>query len=67
MSLVEIKSEVEKLSPDELAELAAFIRERDNAVWDRQIDDDFAEGGRLLSVLDEVRKDLHVGRVEELP
>jgi len=30
MSLAEIKSAVEALSPDELAELVAFIREREN-------------------------------------
>ena len=44
MSLAEIKSAVDALSPEELAELAAFIRERDNAAWDRQIDVDFAGG-----------------------
>jgi hypothetical protein len=67
MSLVEIKSSVEELSPAELAELAAFIRERDSTVWDRQIDADFAEGGRLGFVMDEVRSDLMAGRLEELP
>lgn len=67
MSLVEIKSSVEELSPAELAELAAFIWERDSAVWDRQIDADFAEGGRLRFVVDEVRADLTAGRLEELP
>jgi hypothetical protein len=67
MSLAEIKSAVDHLSPKELAELAAFIRERDGAVWDREIDQDFAEGGRLRPVLEEVRADLRAGRVEELP
>ncbi len=33
MSLAEIKSAVDQLSRKELAELAAFIRERDNAAW----------------------------------
>jgi hypothetical protein len=67
MSLAEIKTAVDQLSPRELAELAAFIRERDNAAWDRQIDEDFAETGRLRRVLDEVRDDARAGRVEELP
>ena len=35
MSLAEIKNAVDSLSPEELAELAAFIRERDNAAWDK--------------------------------
>jgi hypothetical protein len=67
MSLAEIKSAVDALSPEELAELAAFIRERDNATWDRQIDADFAEGGRLREVADEVRADTRVGKLQDLP
>jgi hypothetical protein len=54
MSLAEIKEAVNKLSKAELAELAAFIRERDNAAWDREIDADFAEDGRLRSVVNAV-------------
>ena len=67
MSLAEIKTAVDQLSPKEFAELIAFLRERDRAAWDRQIDEDFDEDGRLRPVLDEVRDDLHAGRVEELP
>jgi len=47
MSLAEIKNAVDTLSPGELAELAAFIRQRGDAAWDQQIDADFAENGRL--------------------
>jgi hypothetical protein len=53
MSLAEIKTAVDQLSPRELAELEAFIRDRDNAAWDRQID--------------EVRDDARAGRLQELP
>ena len=67
MSLAEIKTAVDQLSPRELRELAAFIRERDNAAWDREIDEDFSETGRLRRVLDEVRGDARAGRLEELP
>lgn len=67
MSLAEIKSAVAELSEAELTELAAFIRKREDSAWDRQIDADFAENGRLRGVLDEVRADLRAGRVEELP
>ena len=67
MSLAEIKDAVETLSPRELAELAAFIRERENAAWDRQIDSDFAEGGRLRPLLEELRENIRAGRLEELP
>jgi len=67
MSLAEIKSAVDELSEAELAELAAFIRKREESAWDRQIDADFAENGRLRGILEEVRADLQAGRVEELP
>jgi hypothetical protein len=67
MSLAEIKEAVNKLSKAELAELAAFIRERDNAAWDREIDADFADDGRLRSVVNEIEADFREGRLEELP
>jgi hypothetical protein len=67
VSLAEIKTAVDALSPEELAELAAFIRERDQAGWDRQIDADFAEGGRLHSVAEDVRADIRAGRLQDLP
>lgn len=58
---------MDALSPEELAELAAFIRERDQAAWDRQIDADFAEGGRLHRVAEDVRVDIRAGRLQDLP
>jgi hypothetical protein len=67
VSLTEIKSAVDALSPEELAELAAFIRERDDAAWDCQIDRDFAEDGRLQRVAEEVRADIRAGRLQDLP
>jgi len=67
MSLAEIKDAVETLSPGELAELASFVRERENAAWDRQIEADFADDGRLRPVLDEVGEDIRAGRLEGLP
>ena len=67
MSLAEIKEAVNKLSKAEFAELAVFIREQDDAAWDREIDADFAKDGRLRSVVEEVRADIRDGRLEELP
>ena len=67
MSLTELKSAVEQLPPPELAELAALVRQRGEAIWDRQMDGDFAGEGRLRAVLEEVRADLRAGRMEELP
>lgn len=67
MSVAEIKKAIEELTSRELAEVSAFVAERGAAAWDRQIDEDFAEGGRLRSVLEEVRGDLRSGRLEDLP
>ena len=67
VSLTEIKSAVETLSADELAELAAFVRDRENRAWDKQIDADFAEGGRLSRIAEEAREDIRTGRPQDLP
>ncbi len=67
MSVAEIKQAVKVLSPEELAEVSAFIAEYAAAAWDRQLDADFAEGGRLRSVLEEVKADLRAGHLENLP
>jgi hypothetical protein len=42
----------------ELAELVSFVGQRENAAWVRQIDADFADGGRLRPLLNELREDL---------
>ena len=67
MSLAELKLAVHELSAHDLAELASFIRKEDAKAWDDQIDEDFAEGGRLRGMLDEVRDDLRRGKVGDLP
>ena len=67
MSVAEIKKAIDELTPVELAEVSAFLAERDAATWDKQIDEDFAAGGRLHGLLEEVRADIHAGRLEDLP
>jgi hypothetical protein len=67
MSLAELKQAVHELSTNDLAELASFIREEDAKAWDDQIDEDFAEGGRLRGLIAEVREDLRCGQVGDLP
>lgn len=67
MSLTDLKSAVDRLPSDELAELSAYIQRQEDAAWDDQIDADFAPGGRLSAVLDEVRSDIRAGRLGDLP
>ena len=63
MSLLEIKSAVDALSPAELAELATYVRERDSAAWDAQIEEDAAAGKLdfLFEEADEARKNGTLG------
>jgi len=67
VSLAEIKSAVEALSPDELAELAAFIRDQDSQAWDREIEKDFAPGGKHHEALEAIDAAIDSGNFKPLP
>ena len=66
MSLAEIKSAVRELSPKELAELASFISEQDNAAWDEQMEKD-AASGKLDSLFEEAERERAAGQLRDLP
>ena len=66
MSLAEIKRAVDELSVKELAELAAFIRERDSESWDQQIEEDAAVG-KLDFLFDETEKARTTGTLRDGP
>jgi len=66
MSLAEIKAAINDLSVKELAELAAFIRERDNAAWDQQIEED-ASAGKLDFLFEEAEKARAAGTLRDWP
>jgi hypothetical protein len=56
MSRVEtLEHEIEKLSPEEFAELRNWLLERDWASWDQQIERDSASG-KLDHIFDQARK-----------
>jgi hypothetical protein len=40
----EIESEIEALAPEEFSRIARWFRERDQALWDRQVDADSVSG-----------------------
>ena len=67
MSVGEIKEAVGKLTPAELAEVSAFIAQKEAKDWDAKIDADFASVGRLAAVLEEVKADYKAGRTRDLP
>lgn len=60
MGLAEIKSAVDKLSHRELAELAAFIRERDSRAWEEQLEADAASGKLDFLFEEAARERLHL-------
>lgn len=66
MSLTEIKDAVRELSPKELAELAAFVSEQDNAEWDKQMGAD-AAGGKLDFLFDEAKRERAAGQLRDWP
>jgi hypothetical protein len=47
MNVGEIKEAVRKLTPAELAEVSAFIAQKEAKDWDAKIDADFAPGGAV--------------------
>ena len=66
MSFAEIKTAVRELSPEELAELTAFIARHDNAAWDAQTDADAATG-RLDFLFEEAASKRVAGKLRDWP
>jgi hypothetical protein len=61
----EIEDAIRKLPAEDLAELRAWFAEFDAAAWDRQFEQDVAEG-RLDALADEALRDLREGRCTDL-
>ena len=55
MSLSEIQQAVEALSPDEQAALTKWMADRDNELWDLEMERDFAPGGAGMELLEEAK------------
>lgn len=67
MSLAEIKNAVSELSPEQLAELTAFIFEQDNAdAWDQQMQKD-AAAGKLDFLVEEAERARKDGTLRDWP
>ena len=67
MSLAEIEEAVEKLSPEDLAKLAAHIARRDKLAWDREIEEDFSPGGKHEETLQKIDAEIDAGNSTPLP
>jgi hypothetical protein len=67
MSLAEIEEAINKLSPAELAKLAAHIARRDKRAWDEEIEKDFSPGGKHEEALEKIDAEIDAGKFMPLP
>ena len=63
--LEKLEREIQKLSPEELANLRDWFRKYDADAWDRQIEED-VRGGRLDRLAEEALAAHKAGRTKEL-
>ena len=67
MSLVEIERAVDELSPKELAKLAHYVARRDKLAWDKELQKDFAPGGKHEKALEKIDAEIKSGDFTPLP
>jgi len=65
-TVTEIKRAAERLPPEDLAKLAAWINRRQALAWDRELKAD-AKAGRLDKLVDEALEELGSGRTTPAP
>ncbi|HEY2921996.1 MAG TPA: hypothetical protein VGK77_23665 [Candidatus Binatia bacterium] len=58
---------MDELSPKELTELAAYITRRDKFAWNREIEEDFAPGGKHEKTLEKIDAEIDSGNFTPLP
>ena len=62
----EIETAIQKLKPQEIDEVADWLQELREELWDKQIDAD-AKAGRLDKLMEEAKQDYLAGRCKPLP
>lgn len=67
MSLADIEKAVDRLSPEELAKLAAYIACHDNLAWDKELEEDFSQGGKHKKMLQKIDAEIDTGKFTPLP
>ena len=66
MNVEAIKEEIGRLSEQERRELLDWLEDLEEQAWDRQIEHDFAPGGRGERLKAEVEADIAAGRTKPL-
>ena len=64
-TVAEIEAAISNLPPHDFAQLRDWLLERDNLLWDKQIEED-AAAGRLDHVIAEIEGDIAAGRTKPL-
>ena len=64
-TVAEIEAAISNLPPEGFAQVRDWLLERDNLLWDKQIEED-AAAGRLDYVIAEIESDITAGRVKPL-
>ena len=67
MSLAEIDKAVDALSPEDLANLAAYIARYDKLAWDEEIERDFSADGTHPDSLKKIDAQIEAGNFTPLP
>jgi hypothetical protein len=62
----EIETAIQKLKPQEIHEVADWLQELREELWDKQIDAD-AKAGWLDKLMEEAKQDYLAGRCKPLP
>ena len=62
MTLEAIKVAIKKLPEREKTSLAAWLRQQDAEAWDRQIEQDFSEGGAGAALLEAWDAEINAGK-----
>ncbi|HSH40135.1 MAG TPA: hypothetical protein VK993_15285 [Chthoniobacterales bacterium] len=67
MSLAEIEKAVDRLSPEELAKLAAYIARHEKLAWDDELEADFSPGGKHAASLEKIDAEIDAGKFTPMP
>ena len=62
----EIETAIKKLKPQEIHEVADWLQELREDLWDKQMEAD-AQAGRLDKLMEEAKQDYLAGRCKPLP
>ena len=65
ITITEIESAIEKLSPEELSEFFDWCENFEERIWDQKIADDL-ESGKLKNLINEAEKDFSDGKCQPL-